>query len=326
MRHVPFGETGLSVSRIGLGCMSMSGIYDAADDAESIRTLHRAFDLGVNLLDTSGNYGDGHNHELIAKALKGRRERVIVHSKSGSPSTPDANGKRSGSSPEYLTRALEETLRRLRTDVVDVYCMSRVDPDIPVEESVGALAELVDRGLARHVALSEASAESIRRARAVHPVVSLQIEYSLWARDAEQGNIQAVREFGMGFMAYAPLGRGFLAGAVRDSAALGERDRRKDQPRYRPGNFERNLELLDAFEEAARDKGVTPAQLALAWVLAQGDDIIPIPGSKTIRHLEENLAAAEVELSPDELQRIEEVFRPEAVAGDRTREMNRVNV
>src|ERR1051325_5213840 len=211
MEYRQFGTTDLHVSRMGLGCMSMSGVYGPADDTESIATLHRAFDLGINFLDTSASYGSGHNHELIAKALKGRRERIIIHSKSGSPRTPDASGNRSGSSPEYLTRNCEESVKRLGIDALDIFCMSRVDPNVPVEDSVGAMARLVERGLTRHVGLSEASANSIRRARKVHPIASLQMEYSLWSRDPENGNIQACREFNMGFMAYSPLGRGFFA-------------------------------------------------------------------------------------------------------------------
>ena len=212
MEYRQFGPTELKVSPMGVGCMSMSGSYGPADDAESIATLHRAFDLGINFLDTSANYGSGHNHQLIAKALKGRRERIVIHSKSGSPRSPEAGGGLSGSSPEYLIRTCEESLQRLEIDTLDVYCMSRVDPEVPIEESVGGMARLVEQGKVRYIALSEASPTSIRRANAVHPIVSLQMEYSLWTRDPEAGNLQACREFGMGFMAYGPLGQGFLAG------------------------------------------------------------------------------------------------------------------
>ena len=209
MEYVQFGTTEFKVSHLALGCMSMSGAYGPADDDESIATLHRAFDLGINFIDTSASYGSGHNHELINKALKGRRERIVIHSKSGSPRTPDAQGNRSGSTPEYLTQNCEQSVKRLGIDALDVFCMSRVDPDIPVEESVGAMARLVERGLTRYIGLSEASANSIRRARKIHPICSLQMEYSPWSRDPEGGNIQACREFNMGFMAYSPLGRGF---------------------------------------------------------------------------------------------------------------------
>jgi aryl-alcohol dehydrogenase-like predicted oxidoreductase len=324
MRYVNFGTAGFQVSAIGLGCMSMSGAYGPADDAESIKTLHRAFDLGVNFLDTSASYGNGHNHELIRRALDGRRERVFIHSKSGSPRTPDAGGNRSGSHPAYLTRVCEESVKRLGIEALDVFCMSRVDPEIPIEESVGGMARLVEQGKTRYIGLSEASAASIRRAQKVHPIVSLQIEYSLWSRDAEGGNIEACREFGMSLMAYGPVGQGFLAGRIHDAADIPE-DRR-NRPRYSTGNLEHNLTLLARFEELAREKHATPAQLALAWLLAQGDGIVPIPSSKTIAHLEDNLGALEVELTSDDLQRLDEILPPGAAAGPRTAEMSRVNV
>ena len=324
MEYVQFGTTEFKVSHLALGCMSMSGAYGPADDNESIATLHRAFDLGINFIDTSASYGSGHNHELINKALKGRRERIVIHSKSGSPRTPDAQGNRSGSTPEYLTQNCEQSVKRLGIDALDVFCMSRVDPDIPVEESVGAMARLVERGLTRYIGLSEASANSIRRARKVHPICSLQMEYSPWSRDPEGGNIQACREFKMGFMAYSPLGRGFFAGAVHGQSDLSEGQ--NGHPRFQPGNLERNLQLLSKFEAVAREKGVTPAQLTLAWLLAQGNDIIPIPSNKTRNHLEENIKAADIKLSNEELARLNEILRPEAVAGPRSRDMHRVNI
>ena len=324
MEYVQFGTTEFKVSHLALGCMSMSGAYGPADDDESIATLHRAFDLGINFIDTSASYGSGHNHELINKALKGRRERIVIHSKSGSPRTPDAQGNRSGSTPEYLTQNCEQSVKRLGIDALDVFCMSRVDPDIPVEESVGAMAKLVERGLTRYIGLSEASANSIRRARKVHPICSLQMEYSPWSRDPEGGNIQACREFKMGFMAYSPLGRGFFAGAVHGQSDLSEGQ--NGHPRFQPGNLERNLQLLSKFEAVAREKGVTPAQLTLAWLLAQGNDIIPIPSNKTRNHLEENIKAADIKLSNEDLARLNEILRPEAVAGPRSRDMHRVNI
>ena len=326
MEYVQFGTTEFKVSRLGLGCMSMSGAYGPADDNESIATLHRAFDLGVNFIDTSASYGSGHNHELIAKALKGRRERIVIHSKSGSPRAPDASGIRSGSTPEYLTQNCEQSVKRLGIDCLDVFCMSRVDPNIPVEESVGAMARLVERGLTRHVGLSEASANSIRRARKLHPIVSLQMEYSLWSRDPEGGNIQACREFAMGFMAYSPLGRGFFAGAVHNLKDMSDGDGRINHPRFQADNLDRNLELLSRFEAMAKEKNVTPAQLALAWLMAQGPDIIPIPSNKSRRHLEENIKAADIKLSQDELDRLNTLFSPGAAAGPRTRDMHRVNI
>ena len=324
MEYVQFGTTEFKVSHLALGCMSMSGAYGPADDDESIATLHRAFDLGINFIDTSASYGSGHNHELINKALKGRRERIVIHSKSGSPRTPDAQGNRSGSTPEYLTQNCEQSVKRLGIDALDVFCMSRVDPDIPVEESVGAMAKLVERGLTRYIGLSEASANSIRRARKIHPICSLQMEYSPWSRDPEGGNIQACREFKMGFMAYSPLGRGFFAGAVHGQSDLSEGQ--NGHPRFQPGNLERNLQLLSKFEAVAREKGVTPAQLTLAWLLAQGNDIIPIPSNKTRNHLEENIKAADIKLGNEDLARLNEILRPEAVAGPRSRDMHRVNI
>ena len=324
MEYVQFGTTEFKVSHLALGCMSMSGAYGPADDDESIATLHRAFDLGINFIDTSASYGSGHNHELINKALKGRRERIVIHSKSGSPRTPDAQGNRSGSTPEYLTQNCEQSVKRLGIDALDVFCMSRVDPDIPVEESVGAMAKLVERGLTRYIGLSEASANSIRRARKIHPICSLQMEYSPWSRDPEGGNIQACREFKMGFMAYSPLGRGFFAGAVHGQSDLSEGQ--NGHPRFQPGNLERNLQLLSKFEAVAREKGVTPAQLTLAWLLAQGNDIIPIPSNKTRNHLEENIKAADIKLSNEDLTRLNEILRPEGVAGPRSRDMHRVNI
>jgi len=326
MEYVQFGATEFKVSRLSLGCMSMSGAYGPADDNESIATLHRAFDLGINFIDTSASYGNGHNHELVAKALKGRRERIVIHSKSGSPRAPDATGNRSGSTPEYLTQNCEQSLKRLGIDCLDMFCMSRVDPDIPVEESVGAMARLVEQGKARYIGLSEASANSIRRARKVHPICSLQMEYSLWSRDPEGGNIQACREFGMGFMAYSPLGRGFFAGVVHGLKDMADGDGRINHPRFQPGNIETNLALLARFEELAKEKNATPAQLALAWLLAQGNDIIPIPSNKTRNHLEENIRAVEIKLSKEDLARLDSIFSLGAAAGTRSRDMHRVNV
>jgi aryl-alcohol dehydrogenase-like predicted oxidoreductase len=326
MEYVQFGSTEFKVSRLALGCMSMSGAYGPADDEESIATLHRAFDLGINFLDTSASYGSGHNHELIKKALHGRRERIVIHSKSGSPRTPDARGNRSGSTPEYLTQNCEQSVKRLGVDALDIFCMSRVDPDIPVEESVGAMAQLVERGLTRYIGLSEASANSIQRARKVHPIVSLQMEYSLWSRDPEGGNLQACREFNMGFMAYSPLGRGFFGGLVHDPKDLSEGDGRINHPRFQAGNLEQNLKLLARFEAIAKEKNCTTAQLALAWLMAQGSNVIPIPSNKTRKHLEENIRATEINLSKEDLTRLDAIFPPGVAAGPRTKDMHRVNI
>jgi aryl-alcohol dehydrogenase-like predicted oxidoreductase len=326
MEYRTFGTTDLKVSPMGLGCMSMSGVYGPADDTESIATLHRAFDLGINFLDTSASYGNGHNHELIAKAIQGRREKIIIHSKSGSPRAPDASGLRGGSTPDYLMTTCEESLKRLGVEVLDIFCMSRVDPNVPIEESVAGMARLVEQGKVRYIALSEASATSIRRAQQVHPVVSLQMEYSLWSRDPEGGNIQACREFSMGFMAYSPLGRGFFAGAVHDLKDLADGDSRAAHPRFQPGNIEHNLHLFARFAALAKEKSVTPAQLALAWLMAKGEDIIPIPSSKTRRHLEENLKAIDIKLTEEDLARLDGIMPPGAAAGARTRDMDRVNI
>ncbi len=326
MEYVPFGTTEFKVSRLALGCMSMSGAYGPADDNESIATLHRAIDLGINFLDTSASYGQGHNHELLNQALKGRRERIVIHSKSGSPRGPDATGIRGGSAPEYLTQNCEQSVKRLGVDALDIFCMSRVDPNVPIEESVGAMAKLVERGLTRYIGLSEASAQSIRRARKVHPIVSLQMEYSLWTRDPEGGNLQACREFNMGFMAYSPLGRGFFAGAVHASEDLSEGDGRMSHPRFQAGNLEKNLALLARFEELAREKHCSAAQLALAWLMAQGNDVIPIPSNKTRAHLDDNIKATEIKLSAEDLARLDGIFPAGAAAGPRTRDLKRVNV
>jgi aryl-alcohol dehydrogenase-like predicted oxidoreductase len=326
MEYRTFGTTDLKVSPMGLGCMSMSGVYGPADDTESIATLHRAFDLGLNFLDTSASYGNGHNHELIAKAIQGRRDKIVIHSKSGSPRAPDASGLRGGSTPDYLMTTCEESLKRLGVEVLDIFCMSRVDPNMPIEESVAGMARLVEQGKVRYIALSEASATSIRRAQQVHPVVSLQMEYSLWSRDPEGGNIQACREFSMGFMAYSPLGRGFFAGAVHDPKDLADGDSRAAHPRFQPGNIEHNLHLFARFAALAKEKSVTPAQLALAWLMAQGEDIIPIPSSKTRRHLEENLKAIDIKLTEEDLAHLDGIMPPGAAAGARTRDMDRVNI
>jgi len=323
MDYYQFGTTDFKVSPMGIGCMSMSGAYGPADDDQSIATLHRAFDLGINFLDTSASYGSGHNHQLIARALKGRRERIYIHSKSGSPRTPDASGIRGGGSPEYLTQNCEDSLKHLEIDELDVYCMSRVDPDVPIEESVGAMARLVEQGKTRYIGLSEASPESIRRAQKVHPIVSLQFEYSLFARDPEQGNIDACREFGMSLMAYGPLGHGFLTGNFGSPDAVPEN--RRKHPRYAPGNFEQNLKLLSHLQEFAKEKSATTSQVALAWLLAQGRDVIPIPSAKTIQHLEEDLGALEVQLSKDDLAWLDSVFPYGAPAGDRSDQMDRLN-
>lgn len=330
MQYTTFGTTGLKVSRIGLGCMSMSGCYGAQDDAECERTIHRALDLGVTLLDTSHSYGEGHNQTLIGKALKGRREKVVIHSKTGSPRIkPGDDTNRGGGTAAYLRRTCEESLQRLGVDCIDILCMSRVDRKVPIEELVAAMAAMVKEGKTRHIALSEAAPELIRRAWTVHPIVSLQIEYSLFSRDPEMlGNVAAVNERGMSLMAYAPLGRGILSGQFHKPDDLPSGDRRHEYPRYRPENFSHNAKLLAELEAIAGDLRITLPRLAIAWLLHRGETIIPIPSSKSVRHLDDNMAAADVVLSPEILARIDRLCPYGAAKGTRYPEedMSRVNV
>ena len=313
MEYVGFGTTDFKVSQLSLGCMSMSGAYGPADDEESIATLHRAFDLGINFLDTSASYGNGHNHDLIRRALHGRLERVFIHSKSGSIRTPEGET-RGGGSPEYLTSVCERSLRSLGIETLDVFCLSRVDAAVPIEESVGAMARLVEQGKARYIGPSEAGPESIRRANAVHPIVSLQMRYSVWEREAENGNIAASREHGMSFMAYSALGRGFLAGLFHDLNELPESDNRRSAARFED---EHARKLQSEIEGLAREKGATPAQISLAWVLAQGRDIVPIPGCKTRAHLEDNLKAVEIALTRGDMDRLNALMPPDPARGAR---------
>lgn len=329
MDYISFGNvTDYRVSRMGLGCMSMSGCYGAQDDDECIATIHRALDLGVNFLDTSHSYGQGHNQRLIGKALKGRRDGAVIHSKTGSMRKDDLGDKSGSGSAEYLRKTCEESLQRLGVDCLDILCMSRVDPTVPIEESVGVMAEMVKEGKTRYIALSEAAPETIRRAWTVHPIASLQIEYSVFSRDPEiHGNIATVHEFGMGFMAYAPLGRGILTGAFQKPDDLPEGDLRRNYPRYQGDNLAHNAELLARLTEIAREKGISLPTLAIAWVLSRGEDIIPIPSSKSRAHLEDNLRALEVELTTDDLARIDAICPPGAVKGTRypERQMAAVN-
>jgi len=328
MKNRRFGATGLMVSPLGLGCMGMSGAYGAGDDAESLATIARALELGVNFLDTSASYGNGHNQQLIAKAIKGRRDEFVIHSKSGSPREKEMAATRGGGRADYLIAMCEDSLKRLGIDCLDVWCMSRVDPNVSVEESVGAMAKLVEQGKARYIGLSEASAGSVRRARKIHPIASLQMEYSLFSRDAESGNIAACRDYGIAFMAYAPLNRGLLTGQFRTPDDLPSDDRRHDMPRFQAGNIERNMALLAVIEDLAKSKGATVPQISLAWLLSRGEDIFPIPGAKTRQHFEENLKAVEIDFAPDELARIDAILPPGAAAGTRypLGQMKRVNV
>jgi aryl-alcohol dehydrogenase-like predicted oxidoreductase len=333
MERHEFGRTGLRVSEIGLGCYGMSGVYGPADDAESIATIRRALELGVNFLDTSASYGQGHNHRLIGAAIRGRRQDVVIHSKSGSPRDGDPGGVRGGGDPRYLRRTCEESLKNLGIETLDVFCMSRVDPNVPVEESVGGMAALVKAGKTRFISLSECSAESLRRGSAVHPLASLQMEYSLFSRDAEeQGQIEACKALGMAMMAYGVLGRGMLSAQVPKVEDMAADDVRARLPRFQSAHVEKNLGLRAALEALARTKNATLAQLAIAWTVARGRRagvlIVPIPGAKSRKHLEENVGAADIVLTADDLAAIDRIAPPGAASGTRypVAQMHRLNV
>jgi aryl-alcohol dehydrogenase-like predicted oxidoreductase len=314
----------LTVSALGLGCMGMSEFYGQGDDSRSVQVIHRALDLGCNFLDTADMYGPFTNERLVGRALAGRREEVVLATKFGNERREDGSWVGVNGSPDYVRSACDASLARLGVDHIDLYYQHRVDNSVPIEDTVGAMAELVEAGKVRHLGLSEAASDTIRRAHAVHPITALQTEYSLWTRDPEEEILPTVRQLGIGFVAYSPLGRGFLTGRYRSSGDLPEGDSRASRfPRFSGDNLEANLALVDKVEELARRKGATAGQVALAWILGQGDDIVPIPGTKRIAYLEENLAAAEVELSEGDLRWLSEnVGTP---AGDRYADMSTVN-
>jgi aryl-alcohol dehydrogenase-like predicted oxidoreductase len=317
MEHRTLGRSGIEVSAIGLGCMGMSEFYGASEEAASIEVLHHAIDRGVTFWDTADMYGSGHNEQLIGRALQGRRDEVVLATKFAVIRGPHGEFLGLSGRPEYVKKACDASLQRLGVDHIDLYYQHRVDPEVPIEDTVGAMAELVEEGKVRLLGMSEAAAATLRRAVAIHPIAALQSEYSLWSRDLEDGILPACRELGIGLVAYSPLGRGFLSGAIRSPDDLADDDWRRMNPRFQGEAFEKNLELVRRIERLAEAKGCTPAQLALAWVLAQGDDVVAIPGTRRAARLDENATAVDVSFSDNELAEIDAVIPRDLVTGTR---------
>ncbi|MEO0843935.1 MAG: aldo/keto reductase [Cyanobacteria bacterium J06643_5] len=317
MKKRQLGNQGLVVSELGLGCMGMSEFYGENNEQESIDTIHRAIDLGVTMFDTADMYGPFTNEGLVGRAIKDNRDNVVVATKFGNVRTEDGGFLGVSGTPEYVRQACDASLQRLGVDVIDLYYQHRVDPNVPIEETIGAMAELVQQGKVRYLGMSEANPATIRRAHKVHPITALQTEYSLWSREPEEEILATVRELGIGFVPYSPLGRGFLSGAIKSPEDFEENDFRRMSPRFQGENFYKNLQVVEKVKEIASQKNVTPSQLALAWLLAQGDDIIPIPGTRRRKYLEENIAATDLTLTTEELQQIEAVAPKGFVVGDR---------